>query len=92
MSECKKCGLRECICFIEDVPDAPFYHGKFCIRGANYKITPGIDMDGVDIYQKFSERWYETEAEAIAARKGMLKIERDRIAARLAYLNKEIQS
>jgi hypothetical protein len=89
---CKKCGLRECVCFVEDIPDSPFYHGKFCIRGANYKITPGIEMDKMTIYEKFAEKWYDTYEQAVEARNKMLLIEKARMEARLAYLNKEISS
>lgn len=92
MSSCKKCGLQDCICFVEDIPDAPFYHGKWCIRGPNYKITTGKEMDAASLYERFAEKWYETLEEARTARKNMMLVEKDRMLARIAYLDKELSA
>lgn len=89
---CKSCGLRECICFVEDIPDQPFYLDKFCIRGPEYKIVSGIDMQKLDIYQIFGEKWYKTIEEAKAARIQMMKIERNSLISRIKHLDSEISS
>lgn len=87
---CDKCGLQQCICFVEDLPDQPFYYGKFCIRGPGYIITKGEDTDKLTIYQRFAEKWYDTYEEALSARLLMLTTEKLRMQARLEYLAREI--
>lgn len=89
---CKKCGLRECICFVEDIPDQAFYLEKFCIQGPFYKIVPGTAMQKVDIYKIFAEKWYDSVDAAKVARKEMMLVEKHNLLARIAYLDSEISS
>lgn len=89
---CKRCGLRECICFIEDIPEAPYYHDKYCIRGPMYEILSGKDLPKQTTFQLYGEKWYNSREEAQTARLAMLKLEKTRLEARIQYLDKEISA
>jgi hypothetical protein len=85
---CKRCGLRECICFIEDIPEFPFYYDKYCIRGPEYQIYLGQELETKDIYILFAQKWYDTLAEAKKARETMIGIELLRLKDRIEWLQK----
>lgn len=83
---CRKCGLQECICFVEDLPEHPYYYDKYCIRGPQYKITVGQELKIKDIYVLHAEKWYNTLAEAKIAREAMINIELLRLKDRIEWL------
>lgn len=85
---CNICKLNTCTCFVEDVPDPPFYLTKYCVYGPKYTIYVGAEHPKrKDLYELFAEKWYDTKDDAIAARRKMISKEISHLEARLRWLN-----
>lgn len=91
---CESCGRKSCICgnFVEDMPEEPYYHSKYCILGTQYKIIQGKDYpkSTKHIYDMFAEQWYDTEGEAQSARQALMLKELNQHQNRIKWLERQL--